>query len=49
MLQKIDPLVITTADPSKCLSFYNARGFKTREDGRAARYAPSSCAIPTAT
>lgn len=49
MLKKIDPLVITTADPSKCLSFYNALGFEAREDDRAARCAPSSCAIPTAT
>lgn len=49
MLKKIDPLVIITADPSKCLSFYNALGFEAREDGRAARCAPSTCAIPTTT
>ena len=33
MLKKIDHLVITTADPSKCLPFYEALGFEIREDG----------------
>lgn len=49
MLKKIDPLVITTANPSKCLSFYNALGFEAREDGARGAMRPSTCAIPTAT
>ena len=37
MIQKIDHLVITTAQPEKLLPFYEALGFTAKEDG--GRYA----------
>lgn len=33
MIEKIDHLVITTAQPQKCMEFYEKLGFQSRNDG----------------